>query len=201
LTRRAVGAPDAIMGGVGRRPRALWIPVATGLLLASCKSPAGSGDAEDLAEQPLAAVITVTSPAFVEGAAIPPELSCDGDDVSPPLEWEGVPDEAAGLALVVDDPDASRGTYVHWVLFGLDPSLTALEEGEVPAGARQAENSAGDAEYKGPCPPGGDDAHRYRFTVYALSEEITLDDGTGDALAAVSEAAIAKGVLTGTFER
>ena len=147
--------------------------------------------------------MTVTSPAFAEGAPIPPEFSCDGDDVAPPLSWKGVPDDTVELALVVDDPDASRGTYVHWVLFGLDPSLTGLDEAEVPNGARQAKNSAGDAEYKGPCPPGGDDPHRYRFTLYALGEEITVDDGagTGDALAAVSDAAIAKGTLTGTFDR
>jgi Raf kinase inhibitor-like YbhB/YbcL family protein len=184
-------------------PRAWWISAFAALLFASCKSPAGSGAAEDLAEQPLDALITVTSPAFAEAAPIPPEFSCDGDDVSPPLSWEGVPDDAVELALVVDDPDARRGTYVHWVLFGLDPSLTALEQGEVPEGARQAENSAGDAEYKGPCPPGGDDAHRYRFTVYALREEISVDDGTGtgDVLAAVSDAAIAKGTLTSTFDR
>ena len=73
---------------------------------------------------------------------------------------------------------------------------------EVPAGGRQAKNSAGDADYKGPCPPGGD-AHRYRFTVYALGEEITADDGagTGDVLGAVGDAAIARGVLTATFDR
>ena len=114
-----------------------------------------------------------------------------------------MPNAAVDLALVVDDPDASGGTYVHWVLFGLDPSATELEEGELPAGARQAKNSAGDAGYKGPCPPAGDDPHRYRFTVYALDKQLAADDGTGtgDALTAIREGAIAKGTLTGTFDR
>ncbi len=190
-------------GGVSHRPRAWWISVVAALPFTACGSPSGSGHAEDLAAQPLDAVITVTSSAFADGAAIPTEFSCDGDDVSPPLAWKGVPDDAVELALVVDDPDARNGPYVHWVLFGLDPSVSGLEQGEVPDGASQAKNSAGDAAYKGPCPPGGDDAHRYRFTVYALEEGISLDDGadTGDALDAVSEAATAKGTLTGTFDR
>jgi len=98
---------------------------------------------------------------------------------------------------------AGGGTYVHWVLFGLDPSLTDVEVGVVPTGGRQAENSAGDAAYKGPCPPGGDDPHRYRFTVYALNDEIAADDGAaaGDVLDRVRETTIAKGTLTGTFDR
>jgi Raf kinase inhibitor-like YbhB/YbcL family protein len=190
------------MSRVSHRQRAWWISAAAAVVVASCGEPSGSGDAEDLADQPLDAVITVTSPAFDDGAPIPPEFSCDGDDVSPPLSWEGVPAGAVELALVVDDPDARNGPYVHWVLFGLDPSSSGLEKDEVPAGARQAKNSAGDAEYKGPCPPGGDDAHTYRFTVYALGEALTVGDGagTGDALAAVSDAAVAKGTLTGTFD-
>jgi phosphatidylethanolamine-binding protein (PEBP) family uncharacterized protein len=76
-----------------------------------------SGAAEKLAEQPIEAVITVSSPAFAEGEPMPADSSCDDEDLFPPLSWSGVPDEAVGLALVVDDPDA-RGTYVHWVLFG-----------------------------------------------------------------------------------
>jgi Raf kinase inhibitor-like YbhB/YbcL family protein len=184
--------------------RALWTCVPTMLVVASCSSsPSGSGDAEKLARQDVEASITVTSPAFEQDAPIPPKFSCDGDDVSPPLSWHGVPDTAAELALVVDDPDAASGTYVHWVLFGLDPSLTELGEGAVPAGARQAKNSAGDARYKGSCPPRSDDAHHYRFTVYALGKPIAADDGAGsdDVLTSVGEAAIAKGTVTGTFDR
>jgi Raf kinase inhibitor-like YbhB/YbcL family protein len=178
--------------------------VVTALVFVSCESsPSGSGDAEKLAKQDIEASITVRSAALEQDAPIPPKYSCDGDDVSPPLWWDGVPKAAVDLALVVDDPDASGGTYVHWVLFGLDPSVTELDEAELPTGARQAKNSAGDAGYKGPCPPAGDDPHRYRFTVYALDEQLAAVDGagTGDALIAVREGAIAKGTLTGTFDR
>jgi Raf kinase inhibitor-like YbhB/YbcL family protein len=192
------------MGPMPCRPIAVSALVATALVLVSCgSSPSGSGDAEKLAEQDIEASITVSSAALAQDAPIPPKYSCDGDDVSPPLSWDGVPNAAVDLALVVDDPDASGGTYVHWVLFGLDPSVTELEEGELPAGARQAKNSAGDAGYKGPCPPAGDDPHRYRFTVYALDNQLAAVDGagTGEALTAVRERAIAKGTLTATFDR
>jgi Raf kinase inhibitor-like YbhB/YbcL family protein len=173
------------------------------LPFASCGSPKGSGAAEDLAARKLDAVITMTSSAFADGAPIPTEFTCDGDDVSPPLAWKGVPDDAVELALVVDDPDARNGPYVHWVLAGIEPSVAGLEQGQVPPGVRQAKNSAGDAAYKGPCPPEGDGPHHYRFTLYALGDAITVDDGSGtdDALDALSDAAIARGTLTGTFDR
>ena len=190
-------------GVVGHRWRASWILDAIALMIAACSStPAGSGAAEKLADEPLDTVITLSSRVFAEGDPIPSEFSCEGEDVSPPLSWEGVPGEAMELALVVDDPDASGGTYVHRVLFGLDPSLTGLQAGVTPTGGRQAENSAGDAIYKGPCPPGGD-PHHYRFTVYTLREGLAADDGAdaGELLGQVQEVAIAKGTLTGTFAR
>jgi Raf kinase inhibitor-like YbhB/YbcL family protein len=193
----------AMIGGERRRRQARWISGAVALGVASCSSaPAGSGEAEELGDQPLDTVITVTSAAFAEGEAIPPEFTCDGEDASPPLSWNGVPTEAVELAVVVDDPDAGGGTYVHWVLFGLDPSSTGLQRGVAPTGGGEAENSAGDVEYKGPCPPEGD-LHHYRFAVYALGEEIGAADGAGadDVLERVRETAIAKGTLTGTYQR
>jgi Raf kinase inhibitor-like YbhB/YbcL family protein len=198
----ATGA--AMMGGVGYRWRALWVAAMAAFLFASCSSaPAASDQAEELGEQPVEVVIAVSSPEFAEGAPIPVEFSCDGEELSPPLSWTGVPGRAVELAVVVDDPDAGGGTYVHWILFGLDSSLGGVEAGVVPTGGRQANNSAGDAAYKGPCPPGDDGPHGYRFTVYALDEEIADEDGAaaGDVLDAVREAAIAKGTLTGTFDR
>jgi Raf kinase inhibitor-like YbhB/YbcL family protein len=191
------------MGGEGCRRQAPWISGVVALGVASCSSaPSGSGEAAELADQPLEKVIAVTSAAFAEGEAIPPEFSCDGEDESPPLSWNRVPHEAVELALVVDDPDAGGGTYVHWVLFGLDPSSTGVQPGVAPTGGSEAENSAGDADYKGPCPPEGD-LHHYRFTVYALSDEIEAADGAGadDVLERVRETAIAKGTLTGTYQR
>jgi Raf kinase inhibitor-like YbhB/YbcL family protein len=145
--------------------------------------------------------ITVTSPAFEDGQPIPARFSCDGDNVSPPLAWLGVPSEAKAVALVVDDPDAPRGTFVHWVLLDLAPGTRSLAEGSVPAGARQATNSAGKATYFGPCPPSG--THHYRFTVYALTSATGLPTGAAlnQALEAIDTSAIARGRLVGTYAR
>ena len=107
---------------------------------------------------------------FAAGGAIPRRFTCVGENVSPPLDWLGVPAGTVEVAVVVDDPDAPRGTYVHWVAVGIDPAHTELAEGALPPGARQGRNSAGKAAYSGPCPPGGP-PHHYRFTVYALKRK------------------------------
>lgn len=146
-------------------------------------------------------VITVTSPAFREGGPIPPRFTCDGDGVSPPLAWHGVPADAEAVALVVDDPDAPRGTFVHWVVLDLPAGTKEVGADAVPSGAIQARNSAGRASYFGPCPPSG--THHYRFTVYALSRPTGLRDGAElrKALRAVQAAATAQGRLVGTYAR
>lgn len=162
-------------------------------LLAGC----GDDDSEVESEAPVS--ITVTSSAFGEGSPIPEVYSCRGRNVSPPLEWSGAPVDAAALALVVDDPDAPRGTYTHWVVLDIERSATSVPEGSVPAGGVEATNSAGDAGYAGPCPPSG--THRYRFTIYALSGRTGFADGAklNEALDQISQKAIARGTLTGTF--
>ena len=95
--------------------------------------------------------------------------------------------------------DAPRGTFTHWILYGLPPSTSSLDENTVPAEAKQAKNSAGRAAYAGPCPPSG--THHYRFTVFALDEPLDLSDGadTDEALDAISEHAVAQGQLVGLF--
>lgn len=145
--------------------------------------------------------ITVTSRAFQDGGRIPKKYSCDGDDVSPPLAWKGLPENTGAVALVVDDPDAPRGTFTHWVLLDLDPTITSITEGQAPTGAKQANNSAGRASYFGPCPPSG--THHYRFTVYALSEATGLPDGAklDAALKAIDSRALTRGRLTGLYNR
>jgi Raf kinase inhibitor-like YbhB/YbcL family protein len=117
------------------------------------------------------------------------------------LDWTGVPEGAAALSLVVDDPDAPRGTFVHWVVLDLPVEATGLSGPSLPPGSAQAKNSAGKASYFGPCPPSG--THHYRFTVYALSERTALGDGAGleEALRAVTAAATARGQLVGTYTR
>lgn len=144
------------------------------------------------------ATITVSSAAFQDGAPVPRRFTCKGANESPPLAWSGVAADARALALVVADPDAPGGTYVHWVLLDLDPATTSIDAGDVPVDARQARNSAGHARYDGPCPPSG--THHYRFTVYALRDAVGLQDGADlqRALAAIDRKATARGTLVGT---
>ena len=175
-----------------------WLLVLGLAGLTACSSGADAPRAERALPEP----ITVSSPAFTEGAAIPQRFTCDGENRSPPLAWAGVPAGTVEIALVVDDPDAPRGTYVHWVVDGLDPASTELAEGAVPPDARQLPNSAGKVGYTGPCPPGGP-AHHYRFTVYALQRraEVGADASPDAAIAAIEAAATARGRLIGTFGR
>jgi Raf kinase inhibitor-like YbhB/YbcL family protein len=167
------------------------------LALAGC----GGSDGPKEVEVTTPATITVTSTAFAEGAAIPATYSCDGPGQSPPLAWSGVPEGAAALALVVDDPDAPRGTFTHWVVLDIPPEVRGSAEGGVPAGGAEARNSAGRASWMGPCPPSG--THHYRFTVYALSARTGLAAGASldEALPAIERLATASGRLTGTYRR
>jgi Raf kinase inhibitor-like YbhB/YbcL family protein len=122
----------------------------------------------------------IKSSAFQEGGKIPGKYTCDGKDVSPPLCWEDIPQDAKSLVLICDDPDAPMGTWVHWVMYNLDPAINELPE-NVPAseildnGSIQGKNDFRRIGYGGPCPPGG--VHRYYFKLYAL--DIKLDLGPG----------------------
>jgi Raf kinase inhibitor-like YbhB/YbcL family protein len=175
-----------------------WLLVLSLAGMAACSS----GDGQPRAERALPEPISVSSPAFTAGSAIPKRFTCDGDDVSPPLAWSGVPTATVEVALVLDDPDAPRGTYVHWIVVGLDPASTKLAEATVPLGVRQVRNSAGKAGYTGPCPPGGP-AHHYRFTIYALQRPPDVgDDASPEAtIQAIEAAATARGRLVGTYGR
>jgi len=116
--------------------------------------------------------MTMTSPAFVHAKAIPRKFTCDGEDLNPPLLIEGVPKEAKSLALVMDDPDAPGGVWVHWVLWNIDPATARIGEGSVPPEAEQGLNSWERRIYGGPCPPAG--IHRYFFRLFALQERLDL---------------------------
>lgn len=144
--------------------------------------------------------LKVTSRAFAHGATIPRKYGCKGEDVSPPLAWSGVPASAKGLALVMYDPDAPAGTWVHWVLL-LPPDVSQLAEGskELPAGARQGTNSWGKIGYGGPCPPSG--THRYFFQLSALDTDLaSLQHPTREVLeSAMKGHVVARGELMGTY--
>lgn len=144
--------------------------------------------------------ITVSSTAFTDGGTIPRRYACDGEDVSPPLRFAGIPSGTQELAVLVEDPDAPRGTFVHWVAWGLDPSTATLEQGATPPGT--GTNGFGRRGYGGPCPPRGA-PHRYVFTVFALSRRLDLPPGaSADQLRrAVADATIAEGRLVGRYGR
>jgi Raf kinase inhibitor-like YbhB/YbcL family protein len=177
------------------RKHALWL-VALSLGVAACVAQTGEEPAMTAAQE-----MTVRSTAFAEGEFIPSRYTCDGDGEQPPLTWEGVPAGASALALVVDDPDAPRGTFTHWVVLDLPVDTTGLDAGALPRGAVQAENSGGRTSYAPPCPPRG--VHHYRFTVYALASPTGLPEGAGldAALRAVGSGALAWGRLVGTYQR
>ena len=140
--------------------------------------------------------LAVTSEAFTEGATIPPDFTCGGAGKAPPLTIKS--DETALLALVVDDPDAPGGTYVHWVVFDLPSTTTVLTADALPIGARQGANSAGGVGWTPPCPPSG--THHYRFTLYALKAPLGLRIGVpaAEAQQAIAAASVAQARLVGT---
>jgi Raf kinase inhibitor-like YbhB/YbcL family protein len=166
---------------------------------------AGCGGGETVKGPPPSAPekIRLTSPAIRAGAPIPKRFTCDGAETSPPLRWAGVPGASKELALLVEDPDAPGGTFVHWVVLRLRPSLRGVAEGRVPGGAIQAIQSFGDKGYGGPCPPKGDKPHRYVFTLYALDRALDLDHDAapGEVRSAIRGAAIARGTLRATYAR
>ena len=151
--------------------------------------------------------ITLTSTAFREGEAIPRTYTADGENVSPPLQWGDPPAATQAFALIADDPDAPRGTWVHWVLFDLPPGERSLAQGVSPAGslpdgAKQGKNDFGKLGYGGPSPPPGK-PHRYFFKLYALDTLLALQPGATKAQveAAMKGHVLAEGRLMGKYGR
>src|SRR6185369_1290713 len=123
----------------------------------------------------------ITSQAFTEGATIPDKYTMYGENRIPPIHFENVPDSARSLALIVDDPDAPRGTFNHWTLFNMDPKVKEIKEDCVPVMATQGRNDFGEVQYDGPKPPSGE--HRYCFKAFALDTVLALSRGsTWDAV-------------------
>ncbi len=151
--------------------------------------------------------LSVSSTAFKEGEIIPAKYTCEGRDISPHLDWNGVPEETKSLALIMDDPDAPSGIFTHWVIFNLPSDSQGSPEAvpsasQLPSGALQGRNDFGKIGYGGPCPPPGK-PHHYRFTLYAL--DMPLDLGAGSSKNQVLSAAtghiLAQGQLTGKYQR
>ncbi len=114
----------------------------------------------------------ISSPTFQNNSAIPKKYTCDGENTNPPLEISEVPVKAQSLVLIVDDPDAPSGTWVHWVIWNIDPKTTRIEENSVSIKAVEGTTSFGRTSYGGPCPPSG--THRYFFKLYALDTKLDL---------------------------
>ncbi len=147
--------------------------------------------------------ITVTSPAFREGAPIPVRFACKtsgGEGKTPPLRWSVASSGVGAQALVLDDPASPSGAYVHWVLFNIDPTANELLEGVVPRRSQQAMNTGGTSGYSPPCPPKGE-LHHYRFTMYALSQRVPLGNGArlNDVMSAIAQRTVARGRMTVQF--
>jgi Raf kinase inhibitor-like YbhB/YbcL family protein len=147
--------------------------------------------------------VTVTSPAFREGATIPLRFACKeegGQGKTPPLRWSAAATGVGAQALVVDDPDAPGGAYVHWVLFNMDGTTNEILEGVIPHHAQQSRNTSGQVGYAPPCPPKGE-THRYRFTVYALRSKVPLGNGArlNQVLSEIAERTVARGRMTVKF--
>ncbi len=146
--------------------------------------------------------LRLTSPAFPDGGAMPNQYTCAGANQSVPLLWTGVPGGTAALAVRMQDVDTPQ-QFIHWILYGIPPSVGGVPAGQAPVGAAVAKNSFGQSAYTGPCPPAGQ-RHRYVFTLLALARDATPPAGakaadTWSALEASS--VLGRAQLTGTFQR
>jgi Raf kinase inhibitor-like YbhB/YbcL family protein len=143
----------------------------------------------------------IASPAFKDKGMIPRVYTCDGKDINPPIVISGVPQRTRSLALIVDDPDAPGGLWVHWVVWNIDPATTEIKENSIPKGASQGMNDFKKTSYGGPCPPSG--THRYFFKLYAL--DTTLDLSASTTKTRIEEAmkdhVLAQASLVGNYKR
>lgn len=177
-------------------------------ILSACgtgSSPSTPSD-ESLPEGEQDMPFKVISDAFTQGEPIPQKYSCDGQDVSPPLQWDDVPQDTQSLALIADDPDAPVGIWVHWVLYNLPAGTRTLSEAippdiSLPDGSRHGKNSWGRFGYGGPCPPRG--SHRYFFKLYALDIRLDLFAGASkeELLEAMEGHILSQSELMGTYSR
>jgi len=136
---------------------------------------------------------------FEDNGNIPSEFTCDGRDISPQLSWEDAPAETKSFALSVTDPDAPRGTWIHWFVHDVPRDVRSIDRGSLPKGAKQVENDFGMKNYGGPCPPSG--THRYIFTLYALDVERLEGVNKRNFFDKVEKHALEKAVLKGLYKR
>ena len=150
--------------------------------------------------------LAIKTPEFIPNGMIPSKFTCDGENISPCLNWAGVPEGTQSMALIIDDPDAPGGDWVHFILFNIPPEIHQLSENfkvsAKPFSCMKAgKNSAGQLDYHGPCPPSG--THRYFFKIYALDIMLTQPEGISkkDLLSAMEGHTLSKGELIGLYQR
>ena len=171
-----------------------WITVIFLLILLGC---ATTEETTPKIIQQGDAKMKLSSDAFKEGEMIPAKYTSDGEDINPQLKIEDVPAEAKRLALIVDDPDAPAGTWVHWLVKDIPKDTAEIKENSVPG--TQVTNDFGKQDYGGPSPPSG--VHRYFFKVYALDVESLAADNKADFYSQVEEHKIGEAVLMGNYTR
>jgi len=171
------------------------------ILLASCAGET----AAPAAPREVSMSLSISSTAFASDQPIPAKYSCLGEGISPPLAWSDAPPGTKSYALIMDDPDAPMGTYVHWVIYNMPVSSTGLPESvskdpKLADGSAQGPNSTGHAGYTGPCPPSG--THRYFFKLYALDTMLEASGaGKEELLNAMQGHILGQGELMGTFSK
>ena len=173
-----------------------WLLVVA-MLVCGC----GGGEKPSVPLPGTEGALSLASTAFSGGKTIPRRYTCDGDGVSPPLSWSGVPRRARELVLVVEDRDADR--FVHWTVLRIPAARTAIADDSVPAGAVETDNSFGEAGWGAPCPPEGAGSHHYVFALYATDAQMHLDEQASpdEVRQQLAEHALARGLLTGVFAR
>jgi Raf kinase inhibitor-like YbhB/YbcL family protein len=147
------------------------------------------------------AEFSLTSSAFAHGGTIPHRHTCDDEDRSPPLSWSAPPAGTRSLVLILEDPDAPGGRFIHWLAWGITPDAGGLAEGELAP--REGRNDFGTVGYRGPCPPRGHGRHRYRFRLHAVAEDLRLAPGAGvgELERALASKVLAVAELVGTYGR
>ena len=173
-------------------------------VLGACVAAFGEGKGDSMTS------FSISSPSFLNNQPMPPKHSCEGQDASPALKWDGVPDGAKSFALICDDPDAPGGLWTHWVIYGIPAKTSELPENvaktdtvAVLGGAKQGMNDFGRVGYGGPCPPRGHGAHHYHFKLTALDTELGLAPRVTrrQLEQAIGGHILAQAELIGTYQR
>ena len=177
----------------------LFLLATSAFLLVTRKETTNNMDSQS---QTTSSSLKLVSQAFSDGAPIPMQYTCKGQNINPPLNIIGVPPQAKSLALIMHDPDAVSGDFVHWLMWDIPTSTETVAANSVPPGAIQGTNSANKSQYIGPCPPAGTGTHRYMFELYALDRPLTnlnMETNREQLQKAMEGHILAQHTLTGLF--